>query len=167
MTESAQKLKPCPFCGQPAATKKSDGWHAAGCTTYMAPGVLCYGQSIALQYRSEAEAIEVWNYRAATETEAPEGWPISKETRGTLPYPADPTDALTEVLSLMLYTTTPIAHAMRAAGADISTKCEAEQAHVLHWLIQLALQHGDAWREKARASMDELRAAMQAAREVQ
>ncbi|WP_158408268.1 Lar family restriction alleviation protein [Cupriavidus basilensis] len=69
MSEHAQKLNPCPFCGQPAATKTSGDWYAAGCTTYMAPGVLCYGQAIALQYRSEAEAIAAWNHRAPSEAE--------------------------------------------------------------------------------------------------
>ncbi|MBB1630260.1 Lar family restriction alleviation protein [Cupriavidus sp. UME77] len=71
MTDSAERLEPCPFCGQQAATKTSDDWHAAGCTTYMAPGVLCYGQAIALQYKTEAEAIAAWNYRAPTETQDP------------------------------------------------------------------------------------------------
>ena len=86
MTESAQKLKPCPFCGQPAATKMSDGWHAAGCTTYMAPGVLCYGQSIALQYKTESEAIAAWNNRAPTEAAAPEGCPTDEDTRDAERY---------------------------------------------------------------------------------
>jgi|GEM_PF-2762228 len=87
-------------------------------------------------------------------------------TPAMLPYPTEPTDALLEVLGLMLYTTTPIAHALRAAGTDIPKRCEEEQAHVLHWLIQLALQHGTDWRERARKSIEELQAATQAASEV-
>lgn len=86
MTESTQKLKPCPFCGQPAAAKMSDGWHAAGCTTYMAPGVLCYGQSIALQYKTESEAIAAWNNRAPTEAAVPEGCPTNEDTRDAERY---------------------------------------------------------------------------------
>ncbi|MDW3683352.1 Lar family restriction alleviation protein [Cupriavidus sp. CV2] len=85
MTDSTQKLNPCPFCGQTATTKTSGDWHAAGCTTYMAPGVLCYGQSIALQYRTEAEAIAAWNNRAPAETAAPEGWRL---------VPVEPTEAM-------------------------------------------------------------------------
>jgi hypothetical protein len=87
-------------------------------------------------------------------------------TPGTLPYPTEPTDALLEVLGLMLYTTTPIAHALRAAGTDIPKRCEEEQAHVLHWLIQLALQHGTEWRARAWRSIDELQAATQSSGEV-
>ena len=87
-------------------------------------------------------------------------------TPGTLPYPTEPTDALLEVLGLMLYTTTPIAHALRAAGTDIPKRCEEEQAHVLHWLIQLALQHGAEWRVRAAKSIEELQAATQATSEV-
>lgn len=83
-------------------------------------------------------------------------------TPGALPYPTEPTDALLEVLGLMLYTTTPIAHALRTAGTDIPKRCEEEQAYVLHWLIQLALQHGADWRARAGKSLDELRAASQA-----
>ncbi|URF03009.1 hypothetical protein [Cupriavidus campinensis] len=84
----------------------------------------------------------------------------------TLPYPTEPTDALLEVLGLMLYTTTPIAHALRAAGTDIPKRCEEEQAHVLHWLVQLALQHGAEWRARAAKSIEELQAATQATSEV-
>lgn len=84
----------------------------------------------------------------------------------SLPYPTEPTDAMLEVLGLMLYTTTPIAHALRAAGTDIPKRCEEEQAHVLHWLIQLALQHGTEWRARAWRSIDELQAATQSSGEV-
>lgn len=80
-------------------------------------------------------------------------------TPAMLPYPTEPTDALLEVLGLMLYTTTPIAHALRAAGTDIAKRCEEEQAYVLHWLIQLALQHGPDWRARATKSIEELQAA--------
>ncbi|MNN90192.1 hypothetical protein D3C81_2081000 [compost metagenome] len=66
----------------------------------------------------------------------------------------------------MLYTTTPIAHALRAAGTDIPKRCEEEQAHVLHWLVQLALQHGAEWRARAAKSIEELQAATQATSEV-
>ncbi|WP_284459713.1 hypothetical protein [Cupriavidus campinensis] len=78
---------------------------------------------------------------------------------GTLPYPTEPTDALLEVLGLMLYTTTPIAHALRAAGTAIPKRCEEEQAYVLHWLIQLALRHGAEWRARAAKSIEEVMAA--------
>lgn len=73
-------------------------------------------------------------------------------------WPEQPTPALQEVLGLMIMDTCPIAHAFRAAGEPIPTKTEAEQAFVLHWLIGLALQHGDAWREVAGLELRALRA---------
>lgn len=75
-----------------------------------------------------------------------------------LAYPAELTPALREVLGLMLWTTTPIAHALRSGGAEIRPKAEEEQAHVLHWLIQLALRHDEAWRSRAVAKLNEIKA---------
>lgn len=72
-------------------------------------------------------------------------------------WPEQPTPALQQVLGLMIMETCPIAHAFRAAGADIPTKTEAEQAFVLHWLIGIALKHGDAWREVAGLELQALR----------
>lgn len=37
----------------------------------------------------------------------------------------------------------------RHTGRDIPTKTEAEQAHVLHWLLGLYLDHGEAWEAAA------------------
>lgn len=79
---------------------------------------------------------------------------------GTLPYPTEITEALFDVLSLMLWHTGPIAHVLRIGGAEIKKRAEDEQAHVLHWFIQLAIQHGPAWRERATASINEIRAAV-------
>jgi hypothetical protein len=109
------------------------------------------------------ESLEATAPGAAPESEHAENTPLisansAEITPGTLPYPTEPTDALLEVLGLMLYTTTPIAHALRAAGTDIPKRCEEEQAYVLHWLIQLALQHGAEWRARAWRSIDEMQA---------
>jgi hypothetical protein len=71
-------------------------------------------------------------------------------------YPEELTPALDEVLGLMNFTTCPIAHAFRAAGEPIPTKTEREQAFVLHWLIKLALRHGDGWRKIAGDRLQEL-----------
>lgn len=73
-------------------------------------------------------------------------------------YPQEMTPALREVLGLMVFTTGPIAQAFRAAGEDIARKAEAEHAYVLHWLIGLALEHGDDWKPKAAAQLDALKA---------
>jgi hypothetical protein len=71
-------------------------------------------------------------------------------------YPDEITEPLREVLGLMVFHTCPIAHALRSGGEDIPTKTEAEQAHVLHWMIKLALEHGSDWREKVGERFDEL-----------
>jgi hypothetical protein len=41
----------------------------------------------------------------------------------------------------------------RAAGAEIRTKCEDEQAFVLDRFLRLALEHGDDWRTAAEADL--------------
>ncbi|QBY56126.1 hypothetical protein [Cupriavidus oxalaticus] len=75
-------------------------------------------------------------------------------------YPSEITPALREVLSLMVWRSGQIAHVLRAGGADIPKKAEAEQAHVLHWLIQLALEHGSDWWSRAYASLQEIQNAL-------
>ena len=70
-----------------------------------------------------------------------------------LRYPATMTAALAEVLGLMNFRTGPIAHVYRAAGAEIRTKCEDEQAFVLDRFLRLALEHGDGWRAAAEADL--------------
>ncbi len=71
--------------------------------------------------------------------------------------PAEMTPEIGEVLGLMNFRTGPLAHLFRAAGADIPTKCEAEQAFVLFRFMHLALQHGAGWRE---ASIVDVQAAL-------
>lgn len=71
-------------------------------------------------------------------------------------YPEELTPALAEVLGLMIFKTGPIAHGFRAAGHNIKPKVEAEQAFVLHWLIKLALRHGDGWQPIAGEQLGEI-----------
>jgi hypothetical protein len=66
-----------------------------------------------------------------------------------LSFPRELTADLRDVLSTMIWTSGQIAHCLRAGGEVIKKRAEDEQAHVLHWLICLALEHGSAWREKA------------------
>jgi hypothetical protein len=68
-------------------------------------------------------------------------------------YPDELTPELERVLGLMNFRTGPIAHILQAAGRDIPKKAEAEQAHVLHWLIKLALDHPDDWSDRADAEI--------------
>lgn len=63
-------------------------------------------------------------------------------------FPTVLTDDLRDALSTMLWTSGGISAALRADGEEIPTKAEAEQAHVLHWFIRLALEHGSAWKAK-------------------
>ena len=69
-------------------------------------------------------------------------------------YPDKITPELKEVLSLMLWKTGEIAHILRAGGIDIPRKAEEEQCAVLHWLITLAIDYGDDWKQKFGDRMD-------------
>lgn len=71
-------------------------------------------------------------------------------------FPQTLTPSLREVLGLMLWQTTPIAHALRAAGHQIERKCEVEQAHALHWLLGFALEHGGDWQKAAAVELRKL-----------
>jgi len=72
---------------------------------------------------------------------------------GNIPPKAGWPEALTpelgEVLGLMNFRTVPLAHAYRRAGHAIPTKCEDEQAFVLHRFIGFALKYGADWRKYA------------------
>jgi len=75
-------------------------------------------------------------------------------------YPATLTDDLRDVLSTMLWTSGQIAQCLRAGGEQIPTKAEDEQAHVLHWLTTLVLEHGPEWRGKAADRIQSIQAAL-------
>lgn len=72
-----------------------------------------------------------------------------------LRYPVSITAALADVLGLPNFRTGPIAHVYRAAGAEIRTKCEDEQAFVIDRYLRLAIVHGDEWRTAAEADLKE------------
>lgn len=65
-----------------------------------------------------------------------------------------------DVLSLMMWSTGPIAHVLRAGGEAIPTRAEDEQAHVMHWLLNLVLEHGDGWRDAAQARIKAIQDAL-------
>ncbi|KVO11764.1 hypothetical protein WJ73_19660 [Burkholderia ubonensis] len=79
-------------------------------------------------------------------------------------YPDEMSPALRDVLGRPNFWCGPIAHEMRAAGTDIKTKAEDEQAHVLHWLVKLVLDHGDNWQKQAAAELRDIREKANAAR---
>ncbi|MBR8054198.1 hypothetical protein [Burkholderia vietnamiensis] len=70
-------------------------------------------------------------------------------TRLVRAYPDELIDDLRHVLGRPNFWCGRIARVMRAAGADIKTKAEDEQAHVLHWLVKLVLDHGAEWQKIA------------------
>jgi len=71
-------------------------------------------------------------------------------------YPREMTPELRHVLGLMSFQSGPVADALRATGEDIPRDTGAEQAHVLHWMIGLALEYGDGWREKVSQRLEEI-----------
>lgn len=73
-------------------------------------------------------------------------------------YPDEMTDEIRAVLQLMVWNTGGLARALRIGGEEIETAAEVEQSHVLHWLIKLALDHGDKWRDMVGKRLDEIKA---------
>ncbi|KWC82736.1 hypothetical protein WL58_17855 [Burkholderia cepacia] len=88
----------------------------------------------------------------------------SGEVTGGRAYPDEMSPALRDVLGRPNFWCGPIAHEMRAAGAEIKTKAEDEQAHVLHWLVKLVLDHGDDWQKHAATDLRAIREKANAAR---
>ncbi len=75
-------------------------------------------------------------------------------------YPNEMTDDITWILGRPNFACAPIAHALRAAGdMKIETRGEAEQAHVIHWLLKMALDHPEDWRKRVGDRLDEIAAA--------
>ncbi|WP_186163401.1 hypothetical protein [Burkholderia gladioli] len=72
-------------------------------------------------------------------------------------YPDALTEDLRHVLGFPNFRCGPYAHLMRAAGADIQRKAEDEQAHVLHWLVKLVIDHGERWADVAQEELDAMR----------
>lgn len=63
MTDQANKLEPCPFCGSEAESRQYDGEHFVQCTQ-------CFNSTSA-DHQTEASAIAAWNRRAALPVSAP------------------------------------------------------------------------------------------------
>ncbi|CAG9225667.1 hypothetical protein [Burkholderia vietnamiensis] len=85
------------------------------------------------------------------------GEPRAEVTGAGRRYPDVMTADLRDVLGRPNFWCGPIAHEMRAAGADIKTKAEDEQAHVLHWLVKLVLDHGTEWQKVAARELRAIR----------
>jgi len=80
-------------------------------------------------------------------------------------FPLTLTPDLLHVLGMPNFQTGPMAHAFRDAGrAEIRSKCEDEQAFILHWLVTLVLEHGTNWRRHAGETLTTVIAEAKAAR---
>jgi hypothetical protein len=78
-------------------------------------------------------------------------------------YPKALTPELRDVLGMMVFQLSPVAHLFRDNGADIKRRAEDEQAFVLHWLIGLVLEHGPGWASVAGQKVAEMQKAREAA----
>ncbi len=108
-----------------------------------------------LARRLELELIEARDALAGAAVVADTAGAEIRTLRGRA-LPADITPPVQDVLRLMLWQTTPIAHALRATGRAIPRKCEDEQAIALHWLLGFALEHGDDWQKHAAVALRQL-----------
>ncbi|RQR47932.1 hypothetical protein DIE19_33915 [Burkholderia sp. Bp9126] len=79
-------------------------------------------------------------------------------------YPDELTDALRLVLGSPNFSCAPYARLMRASGAKIVERSEDEQAHVLHWLVKLVLDHGDRWADVAEEELKSMRDKLESSR---
>jgi len=57
------------------------------------------------------------------------------------------------ILGRPVFYCAPLAEALRQKGWEIQTKIEVEQAVVIHWMLNLYLEHGEGWREIAKATI--------------
>ncbi len=75
-----------------------------------------------------------------------------EQASDVLEWPADLGDALNSPLAQALGLSTrpqeilPMAAAIRAYGIAIPERVEAEAAYVLHFLVTMALRHGENWK---------------------
>ncbi|MDQ2762104.1 MAG: hypothetical protein M3Y22_00970 [Pseudomonadota bacterium] len=78
-------------------------------------------------------------------------------------YPEQLTPALAEVLGMPNFRMHPIWMALREVGVVIEHRYEAEMAAALHFLIPLALEHGDGWQQAAAERLMQMKTAHEAA----
>jgi hypothetical protein len=52
-----------------------------------------------------------------------------------------------------------IARILKLNGQDIPPKAEAEQAAVIHWMLNLYLEHGENWRQAGEAEIKRIKTA--------
>lgn len=78
----------------------------------------------------------------------------------------DLTPELSSILGTVCFQCIPFAQALRAAGHQIKTRAEDEQAAVLHWMLGHYFRHGeDGWRKAAAEEMGRMQDAALAQKE--
>lgn len=68
-------------------------------------------------------------------------------------------DDLVAILGRPNFTCAHLAELLRKSGEDIRRKSEFEQAAVIHWFLRLYLEHGDQWKNVAKADIQSRAAA--------
>lgn len=58
-------------------------------------------------------------------------------------------DTTKDILGTPNFKCAPIAGALRAIGRDIPTKAEDEQAHAIHFMLEMYEKYGNDWRVEA------------------
>jgi hypothetical protein len=58
-----------------------------------------------------------------------------------------------------------LAELLRSDGHAIDRKAEAEQAAVIHWMLNIYLEHGEKWRDVAEQELQRMRLARKTQRE--
>lgn len=91
--------------------------------------------------------------RALDEPQLPATVPLNDDTR--------------RIFGMMCFQAAAFASCFRMAGVEIPTKAEAEQAYVIHWMLNLYLLHGAKWRDAAYTDLDEAKAKAEAAKAAQ
>lgn len=71
-------------------------------------------------------------------------------------YPEELTPDLALILGMPNFQCAPIAHALRAGGAEIAPRAEAEQAYVIHWMTKLAIDYPEDWRKRVASCLREI-----------
>ena len=99
---------------------------------------------------------EIWNGsddEALADTEA-----LIKEAEEAMAWHLLPLDDhLKHILGMICFQCVPFAKILRVDGHDIPHKAEAEQAHVIHWLLGHYLKAGNDWAKSAEAEVTEMK----------
>ncbi len=111
-------------------------------------------KSALLKHVQKGDPVDVAAYAAFCWSR---GWTTTPaDGHGPFLYPVESSQEIKDILGMMVFECSPIAHGFQAAGYDIPKRVEDEQAFVLHWLLLIALQHGPSWREIAAKRLNDV-----------